>query len=191
MATPPHGRTWILLSAGMAAGLAAPPPDLTAQAGPGDPGRPLGAWMSEARKSPFQSSTGPGAREHPTVTPADGLGTANTRYAPWSPASAPDSAVSPDRVFLFTLAGATIPLIPAMILEDSVVGVYAIALGGLATLVTVPIAAVAAGIDSFPRTLAYTVAGFLAGLGSATLANSSIPVFPVTMATVITLMATM
>ncbi len=125
------------------------------------------------------------------MTPADDIGTANTRENRLRPLPAPDSAVSPERVFAFTLAGATIPLIPAMILEDSVVGVYAIALGGLATLVTVPIAAVAAGIDNFPRTLAYTVAGFLAGLGSATLANSSIPVFSVTTATVITLIATM
>ena len=204
MATPLHARTWILLSAGTAAGLAAPPPDLTAQAGPGDPGRSLGAWVSAAREGPFHVPAGPGARENSAVAPADGLGTANTSEFRWRLPQAPDSAVSRGRVFAFTLAGATIPLIPAMTLawadDHTYEWLFATILGGLATLVTVPIAAVAAGIDSFPRTLAGTVAGFLAGgtvtgflagVGSVTLANSSIPVFSVTMATVTTLIATM
>ena len=80
----------------------------------------------------------------------------------------PDTAVSFGRVFASTLAGATIPLIPAMIYaglwewgtrtEDlSNLVPFAMIMGGLATLVTVPVAAVMGGADSLPRALAGTV----------------------------------
>lgn len=192
MAMTLHARTCILLLAGITAGLAAPPPDLTAQPGSGEPGRSLGAWVSEAREGPFHVPAGPGARENPVAAPANGLGTANTREFRWRLPQAPDSAVSPARVFAFTLAGATIPLIPAAILEggdESVGYVLFLVAGGLATLVTVPIAAVAAGSDSLPRTLVGTVVGFVAGgVGSQYLA---IPAFPVIMASVTTLIVAM
>ncbi|MDE2973847.1 MAG: hypothetical protein OXU64_03840 [Gemmatimonadota bacterium] len=201
MAMTLHARTSILLLAGMTAGLAAPLPDLTAQTGSGEQGRSLRAWVSAAREGPFHVPAGPGARENPAVAPANGLGTANTREFRWRLPQAPDSAVSPGRVFAFTLAGATIPLIPAMILwleddhddhDEGYEVLFATILGGLAAVVTVPIAAVAAGIDSFPRTLAGTAAGFLAGVGSTSLAIGvpswlAIPVFSVTMASVTTL----
>lgn len=210
MATPLHARTWILLSAGTAAGLAAPPRDLTAQAGPGDPGRPLGAWMSEARKSPFQSSTGPGAQKHPTVTPADDIGTANTRENRLRPLPAPDSGVSPGRIFAFTLVGATLPFIPAMYYGASLawgdeepsysgglVWLASMAGGGLASLVTVPAAAKLAGAESFGRVLAGTVYGV--GVASLLAISTNIlpdhefwaaPVFSATMAAYTTAIAT-
>ena len=176
----------------MTAGLAAPPPDLTAQTGSGEQGRSLRAWVGEARKGPFHPATGPGTPDIPTVAPAFDVGAANARDVRTKAAQAPDSAVSPGTVFAYTLAGATIPLIPAMGADESVAAVVYLVAGGLATLVTVPIAAVAAGIDSFPRTLAGTVAGFLAGVGLANIhPPGAIPVFCVTMASVTTLITAM
>lgn len=160
MPKPLHGRTWILLSAGMTAEMAAPLPHLTAQTGSGEPGRALGAWVEEAREGPFHLATGPGTPDIPTVAPAFGIGVANARDVRSKPAPAPDSTVSPKRVFAYTLAGAAIPFLPAMILvgpgtsrNDSGyewLGVYL--LGGLATLVTVPVAARAAGAQSLGLT---------------------------------------
>ncbi len=172
MAMPPHARTWILLSAGMTAEMATLSPDLTAQAGSGEPGRSLGAWVSAAREGPFHVPAGPGARENPMVAPADGIGTANTREFRWRLHQAPDSAVSPGRVFAFTLAGATIPLLPAMYYGASLVwgdegrsefdGLELLLLmagGGLVNLVTVPVAADLAGVESIGRALGGTVYG--------------------------------
>ncbi|MDE2762708.1 MAG: hypothetical protein OXQ94_08980 [Gemmatimonadota bacterium] len=209
MAMTLHARTRILLSAAMAAGLAALPPDLTAQAGSGEPGRSLGAWMLQARENPFHGSTRTGTPENPTVAPGVGLGMADTHYMFWRLPQVPDSAVSRGRVFAFTLAGATIPLIPAMVSaglwEWGTRTVYlegllsfAVFLGGLATLVAVPVAAGAGGVDSPPRTLAGTVLGFGAGLAAAGVTEPflphddfwGIPVFSVTMASVTTLITT-
>lgn len=205
MAKPLHGRIRILLSAAMTIGLATLPPHLTAQAGSGEPGRPLGAWVGEARKGPFHLSTGPVVRTFRTVAPAFDIGVANARDVRTSPAPAPDSTVSPKKVYAYTLAGATIPFLPAMILvgpgtsrNDSGyewLGVYL--LGGLATLVTVPVAARMAGAQSLGRTLAGTVAGFVAGVlftgFVAEVPNSelwAIPTFSVTMASLTTVIAT-
>jgi len=210
MATPLHARTWILLSAGMTAGLATPPPHLTAQAGPGEPGRSLGAWVGEARKSPFHPATRPGTSENPTAPQDVETGTANTREARWRPLPVPDSGVSPGRVFAFTLVGATLPLIPAMHYGASLawgdeepsysgglVWLASMAGGGLASLVTVPAAAKLAGAESFGRVLAGTVYG--AGVASllAILTNIlpdhefwAAPVFSATMAAYTTVIAT-
>ena len=208
MAKPLHGRIRILLLAAMTTGLATLPPHLTAQAGSGEPGRALGARVEEARKGPFHLSTGPVLRTFRTVAPGVGIGMADTQDMSWRPAPAPDSTVSPKRVFAFILAGATIPLIPAMILEGSYAwgnptnhenrryqALSAALLGGLATLVTVPAAAVAAGFDSLPRTLVGTVVGFAAGVGSWFLPVIghpfwAIPVFSVAMASVTTFIST-
>ena len=69
--------------------------------------------------------------------------------------------------------------------------------GGLATAVTVPLAAAAGGADSLPYTLAGTVLGFAAGVGSWLLAVGvpngefrALPVFSVTMASLTTVIAT-
>jgi len=138
------------------------------------------------------------------VAPAFDIGVANARDVRSSPAPTPDSAIA-GRVFAYTLAGATIPFLPAMILvgpgtsrNDSGyewLGVYL--LGGLATLVTVPMAARMAGAQSLGRTLAGTVAGFVAGVlftgFVAEVPNSEfwgIPVFSVTMASLTTVIAT-
>jgi len=205
MATPAHGPIRILLSAAMAAGLAALPPDLTAQAGPGEPGRSLAAWMQQARENPFHGSTRTGTRENPIVAPAVGMSMADTHDMSWRLPPVRDNAVSPGRVFAFTLAGAMIPLIPATIynglwewgnrtadLEGKVLA--SLYLGGLATLVTVPVAIVAAGVDSLPRTLAGTVIGFKIGVAAAVMSRRLegvwIPVFSVTWASVATLITT-
>lgn len=129
----------------MTTGLATLPPYLTAQAGSGEPGRSLGAWVSAARE--FR----------------------------WSLPPAPDSAVSPKSVFAFTLAGATIPLLPAMYYGASLVSgdegrseyfeydelelLLLMASGGIVTLVTVPVAANLAGVESIGRALGGTVYG--------------------------------
>ena len=202
MAKPPRRRIRILLLAGMTAGPAMLPPHLTAQAGSGESGRPLGAWVGEARKGPFHFSTGPVLRTFRTVAPAFDIGVANARNVRTRPAQAPDSAVSPGRVFAYTLAGATIPLLPALMLvgpygSNGYDALAAYFLGGLATLVTVPVAARGAGAQSLGRTLVGTVAGFVVGVGFtgfvADVPNSeiwAIPVFSVTMATLTTLFAT-
>lgn len=106
------------------------------------------------------------------MAPADGIGTANTREFRWRPHQAPDSAVSPGRVFAFTLAGATIPLLPAMYYGASLVWgdegrseydelelLLLMARGALVTLVTVPVAADLAGVESIGRALGGTVYG--------------------------------
>jgi len=202
MAKPANGRTRILLLAGTTAGLAALPPDLTAQAGSGEPGRALGAWVEEAREGPFHLATGPGTPDIPTVAPAFDIRVANARDVRSRPAPAPHGTVSPGRVFAYTLAGATIPLLPAMIVvgpygSNGYDAVAAYLLGGLATLVTVPVAARAAGSQGLGRTLAGTVAGFVVGIASmgfvAEVPNSelwAIPVFSVTMTSITTLIAT-
>ncbi|MDE2762710.1 MAG: hypothetical protein OXQ94_08990 [Gemmatimonadota bacterium] len=189
MAKPANGRTRILLSAAMAAELAALPPDLTAQAGPGEPGRSLAAWMEQARENPFHGSTQTGTPENPTAAPGVGIGMTDTHDMSRRPPPVPDNAVSPGRVFAFTLAGATIPLIPAMVnLRPTEV-----VLGVLATLVTVPVAAASGGVDSLPLNLAGTVVGFLFGVGAAGVTRSevwAVPVFSVTWASVATLITT-
>lgn len=210
MATPLHGRIRILLLATMTAGLAALAPDLTAQAGPGEPGRSLATWVSEARESPFHVPAGPGAPENPTVAPADDIGTANTHEVRWNPPPAPDSAVSPGRVFAFALAGATIPLIPAMYYGGLLawgdegpnygLGITMLASmvsGAVTTLVTVPVAANLAGAESLGRVLGGTAYGFGVGLAFAALATAlpdrefwMVPVFSVTMAAVTAHIAT-
>jgi len=209
MAMTLHAPTRILLSAAMAAGLTALPPDLTAQAGPGEPGRSLAASMEEARENPFHGSKRTGTPENPTVAPGAGIGMADTHDMSWRPPPVQDNAVSPGRVFAYTLAGATIPLIPAMISAGlwewgtrtgdlEVLMPFAVFMGGLATLVTVPVAAGAGGVDSPPRTLAGTVLGFGAGLAAARVTAPFlphedfwiIPVFSVAMASVTTLITT-
>jgi len=188
----------------MTAGLAAPPPDLTAQTGSGEPGRSVGAWVEGARGSPFHPATAPVGRENPTAPQDVETGTANARGVRGKLPPVPDNAVSPGRVFAFTLAGATIPLIPAMTLasrdrsDERYVLTVAGTLGLWATLVTVPIAAVAGGSGSLSLTLAATVVGFVAGVGATYLVVGvpngefwALPVFSVTMASVTTLITTM
>ncbi len=200
MPKPLHGRTWIVLLAGMTAKMAAPPPDLTAQAGSGERGRALGAWVEEAREGPFHLATGPGTPDIPTVAPAFDIGVANARDVRSRPAPTPDSAIA-GRVFAFTLGGAMIPLIPAMMSLGAgshyMTSGGLMVLGGLATLVTVPVAARMAGAQSLGRTLAGTVLGFVAGIGFtgfvAEVPNSefwAIPVYSVTMASLTTVIAT-
>lgn len=202
MAKPPRLRIRILLLAAMTTGLAMLPRHLTAQAGSGEPGRPFSAWVGEARKGPFHLSTGP-VLQNRTVQPAFDIGAANARDVRSRPAPAPGSTVSPGRVFAYTLAGATIPLIPAMYSvgtgSHSLQSAGWFVLGALATLVTVPVAAKGAGgIESLPRALAGTGLGFGVALWFAlqatTLPDSEfwiVPVFSVTMASVTTLIATM
>ena len=189
MAGPPRRRTRIPLLAAMTTGLATLPPYLTAQAGSGEPGRSLAAWVSAAREGPFHVPAGPGARENPAVASADGIGTANTREFRWRPPPAPDSAVSPKRVFAFTLAGATIPLLPAMYYGASLVWgdegrsefdelelLLSMAGGGLLNLVTVPVAAYLAGVESIGRALGGTVYGV--GIASMlTILATSLPAY--------------
>ena len=201
LAMSPQGRGYLLLLAGTAAGLAALPLDLTAQAGPGEVGRSLGAWMEEARESPFHVSMQASDPENPTVDLAVDVGTGNP-HTVWSRMPpVPDSAASPGKVFAYTLVGAMIPLLPGMIwgvlagrvTEDALSATY---VGGLATPFFVFVAAIIAGVDSLPRTLVSTAVGFGAGLASfflsASLPNEEFwiaPIFSLTMASVTTAIA--
>jgi len=176
------------------------PPDLTAQTGSGEPGRTLAAWVEEAREGPFHLATGRGTPDIPTVAPAFDIGAATARNVRSRPAPTPDSAIA-GRVFAFTLGGAMIPLIPAMMSIGAgshyLQSAGWMVLGGLATLVTVPVAARMAGTQSLGRTLAGTALGFVAGIGSMAVIGDvpnaefwAIPVFSVTMASFTTVIAT-
>ena len=200
-----HAKTRIqLLLLGISAGLVSFPADLAAQAATHQPSRTLAVWIEEAQSSPFQGLVMSGTLSNPAPEWAvdDGV-------------EVPDGSslrqhVSPGRVLGHTLAAATIPMIPGMILAGSALwgdppdferrggqAQGALVIGAIATLVTVPAAAMIAGADSLRRARIGTVTGFVAGslLGGIALSALSdgefwiAPVFSLTMGSVTTLIA--
>ncbi len=136
---------------------------------------------------------------------ANGVASQSGQAGPWAPLrvptgmpAGPDAAASPGKVFLYTLAGAAIPLAPFMLywyfwLEElpsqgDDPGL-ALLLISSASLLTVPMAAGIAGVDSLGGTLVGSGLGFILGtmatefLRDFTLAP---PVFALTMAAVTT-----
>ena len=201
MMTSPRSRVQLLLVWGTAAGLSALPAEMAAQSGPGQPRGRLGAWMAEARASSFHASIQADAVANPVAVHAGQAGPGAPHRVP-----RPDSTVSPGKVFVSTLIGASIPFAPFMLywhfwLDDlpsqgDDPGLVLLLISS-ANLLSVPMAAGIAGVDSLGRTLIGTGLGFVLGTmvtqftdlrGSEfTLAP---PVFALTMAAVTTLAIT-
>ena len=202
-----------LLLLGVSAGAVSLPADLAGQEPTVHPTRTISVWIEETRASPFHGLIPFATPENPSVESAVAVsggsrhGPAPARWLPRPIVSAsqiPDSAISTKRVFGHTLLGASIPMIPAMILGvgDRAYNDYtwltASAYGALVTAVSVPVAAKLAGARSLPRIFVGTALGWGAGFLSAVLVgrNLSKPeswilpsVFSLTMASVTTLIA--
>lgn len=165
-----------LLLWGMSAGLVSFPADLAAQDESGQLPGTLAVWIQEARESPFYGLTGSGTLENravhlavwPLMTPSPEL---------------PDSTVSSERVFGYTLLAAFAPMVPAMTAisyhwnskyEAGYGTLGLMMLGGMATLVSVPVTAMVVGNTSLLRTIAGTATGSLAGV----LIGAMFSVFP-------------
>jgi len=151
--------------------------------------RGIGVWIEEARASPFHDrdrlrhsaklATG-------LVDFDEGVGFLDMVRPPITPLpELPDSALSFGKVFGYTLPAAFVPMVPALITIAS--GSTAFSdmiwfLGGYAvTLVSVPVAAMAAGTTSVPRAMCGAAIGFLAGLVSSGFLSSALgdySVFP-------------
>ena len=206
MMTSPRSRVQLLLVWGTAAGLSALPAEMAAQSGPGQPRGQLGAWMAEARASSFHTSIQADATANPVAVHADQAGPWAPNRVPAGMLARPDSAVSPGKVFVSTLIGASIPFAPFMLywhfwLEElpsqgDDPGLVLLLISS-ASLLSVPMAAGIAGVDSLGRTLVGTGLGFVLGTmvtqftdlrdSEFTLAP---PVFALTMAAVTTLAIT-
>lgn len=189
---------------GVTVALISLPADLAAQAGVGQPPRTLGMWMEEARTSPFHGLKGSGTPEHPAVVLAvdDRVAVPDTVWPPVTQASV--KAVSPGRVLGYTLVGSTIP---GMILSGIALwggrmelgynAMKAMVYGTVATLATVPAAAMIAGTGSLSRTRISTVVGLVAGVAVGGLFGRALPdgefwmgpIYAVTMASVTTAIA--
>ena len=170
----------ILMWSTAVAGLAGLPAEAAAQQGPDQPRGRLGAWMAEARASPFgvwieEGRSSPfhdlmvsGALANPAAESAvgEGVGFPDMIRPPMSPLpELPDSAVSRGKVFGYTLVAAFVPMVPAMTKSGSTsMGDLVWFFGGWAvTLVSVPVAAMAAGTTSVPETIVGAALGFVAG----------------------------
>lgn len=208
-----RARTWILPALlGIAAGPLSFPADLVAQAESGRPsGSPaprgqdphgiraclptdcLGAWIEEARASPFHDPTVFGIPANPAAESAidESVGLPDMiRQLLTSPAGLSDSVVSGEKVFAYTSVAAFVPMVPALIKSgsNSMGDLAWFVLGGVVTLVSVPVAAMAAGTTSAPWTAFGAATGFLAGaaFGGAFASGLGdywfVPVYSVTMA---------
>lgn len=196
---------WVLVWV-TAAGLAGVPAEMVAQSGPGQPRGQLGRWMAEARASSFHPSTQAGGMAHLAADHADQAGS----WAPLGVLAAmpagPDSTASPGKIFVSTLIGAAIPMAPFILYYHFVMdelptqgddpGLDMLLLSST-NLLSVPLAAAIAGVDSFGRTMLGTGLGFIlgtiltqgTGLTSGKFNEYTLapPVFALTMAAVITL----
>ena len=201
-----RSRVQLLLVWGTAAGLSALPAEMAAQSGPGQPRGQLGAWMAEARASSFHASIQADAMANPVAGHAGQAGPGAPHRVPAGVLARPDSTVSPGKVFVSTLIGASIPFAPFMLYwhfwldelpsQGDDPGLVLLLISS-ANLLSVPMAAGIAGVDSLGRTLVGTGLGFVLGTmvtqftdlrGSEfTLAP---PVFALTMAAVTTLAVT-
>ena len=138
-------------------------------------------WMREALATPFHAVPGV-----PALAASDISHTSALRANPL-----PDSAVSGEKVFGYALVAAFVPMIPALVssMSDEEIGSILWALGGMAvTLVSVPIAATAAGATSGLRTIVGAAIGLSAGVVFGGIAGSGlgdswfVPTYSVTMA---------
>lgn len=194
----PRARTQLrLLFWAVSAASVSLPADLAAQsAAP----RTLAVWIEEARASPFHDLTVSGTLAHPVaelaVDEGGGLPAA-VRPLMTPPPELPDSAVSREKVFGYTLLAAFVPMIPAMtksvsISMDDMVWFFG---GWAVTLVSVPVAARAVGTTRVPETVVGSALGFVAGvvLGGAFAVGFGdywyAPTYAVTMASVTTAIA--
>ena len=152
-----HAKTRLqLLFWGMSAALVPLPAELSAQSAAHQPPRTLGAWIEETRASPFHDPMVSGALANPAAGLAVdvGAGVPDMVWPPMTPSpESPDSAVSFGKVFGYTLVAAFVPMVPAMTKSGSTsIGDVVWFLGGWAvTLVSVPVAAMAAGTTSVSR----------------------------------------
>ena len=191
-----HAKTRLqLLFWGMSAALVPLPAELSAQSAAHQPPRTLGAWIEETRASPFHDPMVSGALANPAAGLAVdvGAGVPDMVWPPMTPSpESPDSAVSFGKVFGYTLVAAFVPMVPAMTKSGSTsIGDVVWFLGGWAvTLVSVPVAAMAAGTTSVPETIVGSALGFVAGaaLGGVFAGGLGdywyLPVYSVTMAVV-------
>ncbi len=158
-----HARTRLqLLFWGMSAALVSLPADLSAQSTAHQPPRTLGVWLAEARASPFHDLMVFGTLANPAAGLAVdiGAGVPDMVWPPMTPL--PDSAVSCRKVFGYTLVAAFVPMGVAMMAASG--GAWVAFLGGWAvTLVSVPVAARAAGTTRVPETIVGSALGFVAG----------------------------
>lgn len=196
----PRSRLHWVLVWGTATWLAGTPAEVAAQSGPDQPRGRLGAWMAEARASSFHASIRGEAMANPLAELAvdEGFGFPAVVRPPMTPLpELPDSAVSREKVFGYTLLAAFVPMIPAMTKSGSTsMGDLVWFFGGWAvTLVSVPVAARAAGTTRVPETIVGAALGFVAGavLGGAFAAGFGdywfSPTYAVTMALVTTAIA--
>lgn len=198
MITSPRSRLhWVFVWGTVAGGVAGVPAEAVAQQGPGQPGGLLGGWIEEARTSPFHDLMVSGTLARPAAELAVGVG-AGVRVAfrpPATPLSeSPDSTASFRKVFGYTLVAAFVPMAAAMTIASglNIVSVFG---GWAVTLVSVPIAATAAGTTKVPETVVGAVLGFVAGavLGGTFAWGLGdywyLPVYAVTMAGVTTAIA--
>lgn len=192
---------WVLVW-GTAAGLAGIPAEMAAQSGPGQPRGRLGAWMAEARASSFHVSIQADAVTNPVANQSGQAGPWTPLRVPAGRPAGPDSVVSPGKIFVSTLTGAAIPFAPFMLYWHFVLEelptpgdwLRTLLLTG-SNLLSVPLAAGIAGVDSLGRTMLGTGLGFFlghmltgyTGLSEFTLAP---PPFALTMAAVTTLVIT-
>ena len=189
-----HAKTRLqLLFWGMSAALVPLPAELSAQSAAHQPPRTLGAWIEETRASPFHHLMVSGTLANPAAGLAVdvGAGVPDMVWPPMTPLpELPDSAVSRREVFGYTLVAAFVPMVPAMTASGSTSsGDVVWFLGGWAvTLVSVPVAAMAAGTTSVPETIIGSTIGFVAGAALGGVFAGSLgeywysPVYSVTMA---------
>ena len=190
-----HAKTGLqMLFWGVSSGLVPFPANLAAQPAAHQPPRTLGVWIEEARASPFHHLMVSGTLANPAAGLAVdvGAGVPDMVWPPMTPLpELPDSAVSRRKVFGYTLVAAFVPMmVPAMIASGSTSsGDVVWFLGGWAvTLVSVPVAAMAAGTTSVPETIIGSTIGFVAGAALGGVFASGLgdywysPVFSVTMA---------
>jgi len=159
---------FVLLLWGFSAGPLALPADLAAQFGSGRPPGTLRAWIEEARASPFHDLIVSATTAKPTAELAVDKGAGLSRHGP-----APDDSIPQitrqrgldRRVFVYASLAAFGPMVPAFItsFSTSIDGLMWIFLGSAVTLVSVPVAAMAAGATGGPRAIAGSVTGLVAG----------------------------
>ena len=164
-ASPRSRLSWVLVWGTAAAGLAGVPAETAAQSRSGQSGGPLGVWIEEARTSPFHDLMVSGTLAKPAAELAVDVGAdvRATSRPPMTPLSeSADSAASFGKVFGYTLVAAFVPMAAAMTIASGgdIVSVF----GGWAfTLVSVPIAATAAGTTRVPETVVGAALGLVAG----------------------------
>lgn len=153
------------------------------------PSTTLEAWIAEARSTPFHGWTMAWAPEDVALKLAADAWPVAPGWLRPPAVQVPDSAVSGERVFGYALVAAVVPMIPAVISSGDSFGDIVWYVGGMAvTVLSVPIAATAAGAPSTQRTIFGTAVGLVAGTLVGGVAAEAwadflfVPVYSVTMA---------